>query len=166
MKKYFKYGQLSVCLILIMGVIYSCAVKKPPVNDDLQEEALANFVLPSTWQESTDTLAIKENWLSFFNDPLLDTLVSEAIQYNPDLRISSARVAKANGYVKLAQAKLRPALSVMGRETTDLGGNLGGGLNGAIFAASWELDIWGKYRNAKKAEESDLAASQAEMSFA
>ncbi|MCM5661378.1 efflux transporter outer membrane subunit [Galbibacter mesophilus] len=153
----------TVAFLLLLN---SCAVKKPPVEEDLYEAAFANFILPSTWQNSVDTTAINENWLSTFDDELLDTLVSEALIYNPDLRMSSARVEESQGYVQAAQAALRPALSILGRETNKLGGNLGGGLNGALFAASWELDIWGELRNARNAEESNLAASEAELSFA
>ena len=61
---------------------------------------------------------------------------------------------------------MRPAFSILGRESTKLGGDLGGGLNGALFAASWEIDIWGKLRNARSAEESNLAAMESEYSFA
>ncbi|QLE00319.1 TolC family protein [Galbibacter sp. BG1] len=155
-----------VLLALLFPFFQNCAVKKPPVEDDLYEQSFANFILPSTWQNSADTLGIKENWLSTFDDELLDTLVLEALAYNPDLRISSARIEEAQGYVQAAQAALRPALSILGRETSKLGGNLGGGLNGALFSASWELDIWGELRNARNAEQSNLAASEAEMSFA
>jgi NodT family efflux transporter outer membrane factor (OMF) lipoprotein len=151
---------------LSLWLIQSCAVKDPTNSEDLQKEAFTNFILPSTWQNSSDTIAINENWLSTFNDPKLDTLVKEALAYNPDLRISSFRIEEANGYVQVAQAALRPALSILGRETSKLGGNLGSGLNGAMFSASWELDIWGKLRNARNAEEANLTSLEKEFSFA
>ncbi|WP_038531506.1 efflux transporter outer membrane subunit [Formosa agariphila] len=155
-------------LLIFSGlcIIQSCAVKQPGTSEDLQEEAFANFILPSTWQNSADTLAIQDNWLSTFNHPVLDTLVKEALVYNPDLRISSSRIEEANGYLQAAQAALRPAFSILGRESTKLGGTFGNGLNGALFAASWELDIWGKLRSARSAEEANLEAMKSEQSFA
>ncbi|WP_067150347.1 efflux transporter outer membrane subunit [Pseudotamlana agarivorans] len=160
----------NLCLITLLlsnfCLVQSCAVKAPPTGEDLQELAYANFILPSTWQNSADTTAVNNNWLDSFNDPVLDTLVKEALHYNPDLRISSARIEEAIGHVEVAQAALRPALSIFGRETTKLGGNLGGGLNGAIFEASWEIDIWGKLRNARNAEQANLAAIKSQYSFA
>ena len=137
MQDYFKHIFRIFLLVLCFGYLQSCAVKKPTNSEDLQKEAFTNFILPSTWQNSADTIAISENWLSVFNDPKLDTLVKEALAYNPDLRMTSARIEEANGYVQAAQAALRPALSIMGRQTSKLGGDLGGGLNGALFAASW-----------------------------
>ncbi|MDO6760400.1 TolC family protein [Tamlana sp. 2_MG-2023] len=166
MKDYFRNIFWLIILSLSLGVTQSCAVKAPTSGEKFQEEAFANFILPSTWQNSIDTTAVKDNWLSTFNDPILDTLVKEALVFNPDLRISSARIEEAHGYVNVAQAALRPALSILGRETTKLGGNLGGGLNGAVFSASWEIDIWGKLRNARNAAEANLAATQSEYSFA
>lgn len=166
MQHSFKYTLKFVVFLLGFCYFQSCAVKHPTKGEDLQNEAFANFILPSTWQNSADTLAIEDNWLSSFNDPVLDTLVKEALVYNPDLRISSARIEEAMGYVQAAQAALRPAFSILGRESTKLGGTFGNGLNGALFAASWELDIWGKLRNARNAEEANLQAMQSEQSFA
>ncbi|MCG2460265.1 efflux transporter outer membrane subunit [Flavobacteriaceae bacterium F89] len=153
-------------LILGVGLMQSCAVKKPATGEELQKRAFANFILPSTWQNCSDTIPIKENWLSVFNDPLLDTLVGEALVYNPDIRISSARIEQANGYVLSAQAALKPALSILGRGTSKMGGDFNSGLNGAVFSASWEIDLWGKLRNVRNAEESNLAALEGEVSFA
>ncbi len=166
MQDYFKHIFRIFLLVLCFGYLQSCAVKKPTNSEDLQKEAFTNFILPSTWQNSADTIAISENWLSVFNDPKLDTLVKEALAYNPDLRMTSARIEEANGYVQAAQAALRPALSIMGRQTSKLGGDLGGGLNGALFAASWEIDIWGKLRNARNAEESNRTSLENDFSFA
>ncbi|MDW5290381.1 TolC family protein [Formosa sp. PL04] len=166
MQDHNKYISKFTILLLSLYFFQSCAVKPPTSSEDLQTEAFANFILPSTWQQSADTLAVNNNWLSTFNDPILDTLVKEALVYNSDLRISSTRIEEATGYVKAAQAALRPAFSILGRESSKLGGDLGGGLNGAIFAASWEIDIWGKLRNARSAEESNLAAMESEYSFA
>jgi NodT family efflux transporter outer membrane factor (OMF) lipoprotein len=151
-------------------LLESCAVKVPPESEELQEKAFANFIIPSTWSESgprqSDSTKFTENWLAEFKDPKLDALVQEALIYNSDLRISSARIEQANFAVDAANAALKPAFSILGRQTSKLGGDLGGGLNGALFAASWEIDIWGKLRNARSAAEADLIAAESNVSFA
>lgn len=160
--------------LLVIGLVgflaKSCAVKVPPESKELQEQAFANFILPSTWSQSgpgqSDSTQFTKNWLAEFNDPKLDALIQEALIYNSDLRISSARIEQANFAVDAANAALKPAFSILGRQTTKLGGDLGGGLNGAIFAASWEIDIWGKLRNARSAAEADLIAAESNASFA
>lgn len=168
------YTKRQFCFFLttlgIAVLVESCAIKAPSESKELQEQAFANFILPSTWNKSaagqSDSTLFTDNWLAEFNDPRLDALVEEALVYNSDLRISSARVEQASYSTEAARAALRPAFAIFGRQTTKLGGDLGGGLNGAIFAASWEIDIWGKLRNAKSAEEANLAASNNVVSFA
>lgn len=164
-------GYSYLLAIGVFGILAEgCAVKAPPASKDLQEQAFANFILPSTWSESgtdqSDSTQFTDNWLAEFKDPTLDALVEEALIYNSDLRISSARIEQANFAVEAAKAALKPAFSILGRQTTKLGGDLGGGLNGALFAASWEIDIWGKLRNARSAAEADLIAAESNVSFA
>ena len=100
----------------------SCAVKAPPESQKLQEQAFANFIFPSTWSKSgigqSDSTQFTENWLAEFKDPTLDALVEEALIYNSDLRISSARIEQANYSVEAAKAALKPAFSILGRQTT------------------------------------------------
>ncbi|SFT77468.1 efflux transporter, outer membrane factor (OMF) lipoprotein, NodT family [Algoriphagus locisalis] len=163
--------QLKTFLIFATAAVLltTCAVKAPTSSEELQEQVFANFILPSTWQSTAFSSAdstITSNWLSDFNDPQLDSLVQEALIYNYDLKISCIRIDQAMGYVEMAKAALRPAFSILGRQNTKLGGDLGGGLNGAILSASWEIDLWGKLRNARNAEEANLLALESEVSFA
>lgn len=155
---------------ILAVLLYSCKVKTPPDRNELQRDALINFNLPSNWKSAkyniSDVSAVQNNWISFFNDPELDSIVAEAVRHNVDLRISSARIEQASGYVKASQAALRPAVSLLGRSSTKMGDDLNSGLSGALFSASWEIDIWGKLRNARNANQALLAATQNDYQFA
>lgn len=162
---------ILMLLVAVMWLLDGCKVKDPPDSEELQAAAFANFILPSTWnmaqEGQSDSTVFRENWLEEFDDPVLDTLVLEALQYNINLRVGETRVAQAQGYVEMARSALRPSLNILGRETTKLGGDFSGsGLNGAIFSAAWEIDIWGKLRNARSAQEEVYEATQSEYSFA
>ena len=93
---------LRLSFLILIILLESCKVKAPPKSEELQKDAFTHFTLPSTWKAGdrnlTDTTAVEENWLSSFNDPDLDSLVSEAIKYNLNLRISGARIEQATGY--------------------------------------------------------------------
>jgi NodT family efflux transporter outer membrane factor (OMF) lipoprotein len=163
----------GIIFLLLASIILSngCKVAHPPKSAELQRQAFTHFTLPSTWKAGnhtpSDTTAVAANWLSAFNDADLDSLVSEALQYNLDLTIGSTRIEQSNGYVKMSQAALRPALNILGRAGTKLGGgDLSAALNGAILAASWEIDLWGRLRNARNASQASLAAVQADNDFA
>jgi len=173
--KYCYYTENSKCvlfsLVTVIFIIQGCKVAAPPKSDELQKQAFKHFMLPSTWKAGTqlniDTSAVAANWLSAFNDADLDSLVAEAIQYNLDLAIGATRIEQSAGYVKVSQAALRPALNILGREGTKLaGGDLTAGLNGALLAASWELDLWGRLRNARNASQANLDAVMADYEFA
>lgn len=147
-----------------------CKVKTPPNSEELQKEAITHFVLPSTWKGANndliDTTNLSNNWLNSFNDPRLDALVSEALQYNSDLKISSSRIDQADGYYNLSKAALRPGLNILGRGSSKYGEGFSSGLNGVMLSASWEFDIWGKLRNARQASKEMVSASQEDYNFA
>jgi len=161
-------NKLSLFLLIIIAFSEGCKVKPPPAGEALQEDAFTNFSLPSAWAADTSetTSTITQNWLSTFNDTTLDSLVSEAIMYNPDLRISCTRIDQATGYVKVAKAALRPAINILGRESTKIGENLSLGLTGGLLSASWEIDLWGRLRNARAASQEALMAVEADYNFA
>src|SRR5438105_2323908 len=123
--------------------------------------------LPSTTAQPTASL---QRWWTDFNDPTLDKLVDEALANNLDLRAAMARVESARSQVKLSQADLFP--------TVDLGVNanrqrlsqqvptLPPGISPIVndyrigLQASYEVDLWGKFRTATRAAQNDLVATQ------
>jgi multidrug efflux system outer membrane protein len=109
-------------------------------------------------------------WWTTFSDPTLDRLVDEALANNLDLAAAMARVESARSQVKLSQADLFP--------TVDLGVDanrtrfsqqvptLPPGISPLVndykigLQASYEVDLWGKFRTATRAAQNDLLASQ------
>jgi NodT family efflux transporter outer membrane factor (OMF) lipoprotein len=104
-------------------------------------------------------------WWRGFQDPTLDQLIEVASRNNLTLQVAGVRILEARArlnktigelfpqqqgisgqvaYTKLGSALASPP-SVRADQTTDQ----------ALFAASWEIDFWGKYR---RAIESDRAA--------
>ncbi|MBS0320606.1 MAG: efflux transporter outer membrane subunit [Proteobacteria bacterium] len=115
-----------------------------------------------------DTLALDE-WWKRFNDPQLDKLVAEALANNLDLATAMARVDAARALVTTSQGPLFPSLTGnvdagrarISQSTTYAvpGVQTVGNDYRAGVTASYELDLWGKYRNANKAARDDLLAS-------
>jgi len=123
--------------------------------------------LPSTTTQAAPSL---EHWWSEFGDPTLDKLVDEALANNLDVRAAIARVESARAQVKLSQADLFP--------TVDLGVNanrqrlsqqvptLPPGISPIVndyrvgLQASYEVDLWGKFRTATRAAQNELVATQ------
>jgi multidrug efflux system outer membrane protein len=111
-----------------------------------------------------------ERWWLAFNDPTLSALVDEALARNLDLRAAIARIDAARAQVKLAQADLYPTINLGADAARSRQTQVGSiplfgfppvnndyrvGVN-----ASYEVDLWGKYRTSTRAAQDDLLASQ------
>ena len=110
-------------------------------------------------------------WWAAFGDPTLDRLVDEALANNLDLRAAMARVETARAQVKLSQSDLFPTvdLGVDANRTrsTQAGSNpLPPGFSPYSndyriqLQASYEVDLWGKFRTATRAAQQDLVGSE------
>jgi NodT family efflux transporter outer membrane factor (OMF) lipoprotein len=129
---------------------------------------------------ATDTANVGAvNWRQYFVDPNLIQLIDTALQSNYDLRIALQRIQVAQSDVLLQEAALKPivegaaaaGLTKFGLYTMDGAGNAGTPIvderNVPVhlpdyfigLQSSWEIDVWGKLRNRKKAAFSRFLAS-------
>ncbi len=102
-------------------------------------------------------------WHELFTDTCLQFIIEKAVSNNPDMDVAIARVKKAEAAFKQSRAGFFPSLNVgvnanYGSET----GGVGIPEYYQVFGStSWEADIWGKFRSAKRASLASLMASQA-----
>lgn len=147
--------------LAIALALAACAVTQPvPPKLDLppgQATAAQNQIL--------------ERWWTAFNDPVLTALVDEALANNLDIRQSLARIEAARAQVLLASSYLYPSVNLnsnAGRSRISAntspplppGSQLTSNNFGLSLQASYELDVWGKYRSGLLAAENDLLASR------
>ncbi|TCW28476.1 efflux transporter outer membrane subunit [Gulbenkiania mobilis] len=126
--------------------------------------------LPTAWPgASANVAAVDHQWWTGFGDPVLDSLVGEALTYNRDLAAAAARVDEARAAAGLARANLLPALNAnagyqrarQSAEVTAPGTPLVGDVRQANAVLSWELDLWGRLRRANEAARAEVTASAA-----
>ncbi|RIJ32477.1 efflux transporter outer membrane subunit [Henriciella mobilis] len=112
------------------------------------------------------------DWLAQFNDPMMEALVAETLEANPNIRAQYFAVRAAS-----AQAR-----SVYGRSLPNVSAGLSGGVTSNYSEtlderftdptyslgvdASWTADLWGRVRASIEASEADLAASEADLASA
>jgi multidrug efflux system outer membrane protein len=112
-----------------------------------------------------------EHWWTSFDEPALTKLVDEALANNLDLQAAIARVESARAQVTLARADLLPIVSwgadAQRNRATRVGTNpLPPGFSPLTtdyrlaLNASYEVDLWGKYRTSTRAAQNDLLASE------
>ncbi len=147
----------------------------------------ASRPLPSAFQTTTtDTASLGDvSWREFFRDPYLVGLIDSALQQNPDVLAAVQQVEMARANVLLSRGALLPQISAVGAAgvekfgdyTMSGVGNFDTNLSPNInenqkvsqplvpdyflgLRSAWEVDLWGKLRNAKKAAHTRLMASE------
>lgn len=159
--KRYKY-LLACCMVVLFG-----ACKVPSIT-----EGNPGNKLPAQYgAESDSTNTAKVSWRSYFNDPYLVALIDTALKNNQELNITLQEIEIARNEIKARKGEYLPFVGVkagagfekVGRytsrgaseATTDIkpGKEMPEPLPDfmAGIAATWEVDIWHKLRNAKKA---------------
>ena len=110
------------------------------------------------------------DWWRGFRSPELTALMEEAQTVNLDIAAATARFIQADAQARVAGATLLPSLSGAGQETySRTSGSSSSGLtNGgrevvnyqSSLSASYELDFWGKNRDAAQAAEETAIANR------
>ncbi|HEY2840838.1 MAG TPA: efflux transporter outer membrane subunit, partial [Pirellulales bacterium] len=125
-----------------------------------------------SWIDSADPRVICDpaadcSWWTVFNDATLNGLVEEARRQNLDLRVAGTRILEARAQRGIAVGNLFPQSQTAGAAYAH--GQLTKNLNipfprsfsvwGTGFNASWELDLWGRYRRTIESANADVDAS-------
>ncbi|MGH8074924.1 MAG: efflux transporter outer membrane subunit [Lysobacter sp.] len=137
----------------------ACAITPSP-----RPEA-ARVVSPAAWRADAPGSAIVEpGWWNGFGDPRLAAAVETALANNVDLAIADARVREAAALSAQARAALLPAVDVSAsaQEARTLSGARpsDSGTAQVQLQAAWEIDLWGRVRNADVAARALLQASE------
>jgi multidrug efflux system outer membrane protein len=104
-------------------------------------------------------------WWQQFNDPVLDTLIAKTIANNLDLTAAASRVEQARLAAGVAAGDFYPNVSYQGGIARgDLVGTsqLASPSNSiyAIGMVNWEIDFWGKFRQAQNRANAVLMATE------
>jgi multidrug efflux system outer membrane protein len=106
-------------------------------------------------------------WWDMYRDPILQGLIEEALRNNQDLRYAAARVTEARALVGVSAADFYPQIGLAGSgsygQQSAKNYVPGQGPSGAFalnVGMSWELDIWGRVRNATDAARAELMGTE------
>lgn len=112
---------------------------------------------------SADTVSIATvSWKEFFADEKLKTLIETGLENNTDLQIAHLRVNEAEAVLMAANLSFLP--SVFFNPDASITHSKASGTEKSYTlagSASWEIDLFGKLRNARKGSEAALYQSKA-----
>jgi multidrug efflux system outer membrane protein len=171
---------VALSTVAVMASLTGCEVgpnyKRPIVNTP---GAFRGALAPDIAPASTQTPLGAEKWNAVFTDPVLQSLIAEALKNNYDVKIAADRVLEQQAQVGVTRAGQFPTLT--GGGTYDAIGLPSGLLNslnnnnsgssskstisnnmhsgGFTLSAVWNLDFWGLYRRQTEAARANLLAT-------
>jgi multidrug efflux system outer membrane protein len=107
-------------------------------------------------------------WWEVYRDPVLDTLIQNAIDQNLDLKMAVARIEQSRAIHGFNKANMLPFFDYSARARANDFRDISSEANVAFpsnsFAllgnVSWEIDLWGKLRHANRAAYADLLSTE------
>ena len=148
-------------LLLVVGCL---AVGCTSVGPEYERpEASINPDWLEAEQEQFDTSPAElAQWWETLEDPVLNDLITTAIQQNNSIKVAGLRILEAEAALGIATGNRFPQVQVISGDAgyTDTGDltleqfNLGAGL-------SWEIDFWGRFAHGVEAADANYLATVA-----
>lgn len=150
---------LMICCFVISGCGIYGTYQRPdglPV-DSLYRDAVQESL------ETTDTFSLGSMpWRQLFQDGHLQKLIDYGLSNNTDLLVAMLRVDQAQAQLKAAKLAFLPSFSLsLQGSLTSIDGNKPSKTYELPVEASWEVDLFGNLRNAKKGSQSSLLQQKA-----
>jgi NodT family efflux transporter outer membrane factor (OMF) lipoprotein len=109
-----------------------------------------------------DTASIANmDWKELFTDPILQDLIEEALENNTDMKTAQLKVESAKASLMSARLAFLPSINLAPQGTlSSFDGSPVSKAYNIAASASWEIDIFGKLRNASKSAAAALMQSK------
>jgi multidrug efflux system outer membrane protein len=150
--------------ILAVLLLSSCLVGKKYSRPEMAvpEKYMSGDTIVATTGDAISSFAAKDTsinlqWFELFKDPVLNNLISQALDSNTNLRIAALRVQQSRAVYASSKANQWPSIGYQGTASVNNPANDNFEILGT---ASWELDFWGKIRHAKRASYAQMIASE------
>lgn len=128
---------------------------------------------PTAWrfEEKEASDRVNTRWWEQFEDPVLNRLITTALQENKEIKVAAYRVEEYMGRYGVARATLFPQVNAQAlgqqKQVSDYltppwpstAANPYSDYQ-AFLTASWEIDLWGKLRRANEAARAELLGTE------
>jgi multidrug efflux system outer membrane protein len=154
---------------ILCGVILALLTGCMTVGPDYKRPVIDT---PAAWRFEEKEVRELANtaWWQQFNDPVLNGLVSTALEQNKDLLIATARIEEFFGRYFSTRGDQFPSAGgnadAFRQRLSEKGFSRFDGKDNpynqyeAFLNAGWEIDFWGKYRRATEAARAELLGTE------
>lgn len=148
-----------ILTIATTALLSSCGIY---TNYERPTDIKTDGLYGASVQESADSAGLAAlPWRSLFTDPTLQSLIEKGLQNNSDMRTAALAIEEADASLRAAKLSFFPSLAFAPQ----------GGFSAVDWAkasktytipvsASWQVDIFGNLRNAKKRAQVQLESSK------
>jgi outer membrane protein, multidrug efflux system len=154
-------------LVALILVVSSCVTTRYEQPQEIKSTELYR----DNASEDTTSMADLE-WKKLFSDPILQDLIEKGLAQNLNLKQAVERINASQAYMKQSKMAFLPSLQLditstdakqSGRAINAPAGfiKLTTHTNRIQLGTSWEADIWGKLRSAKRGAIADMLQSDA-----
>ncbi len=155
-----------------LGLVFGAALLLAACSTMPRERPTAP-ALPSAWRDAPQAASLPvADWWRSFDDPTLDSLVAEALENGPSVRIALLRVREARALSHTTITRYLPELRAtgQGQYTRTVGGELTTGslaereqMTGAYGAqVSWEIPLFARIEAAATAARANTQLAMAD----
>lgn len=153
---------LKILFCLGVCLLSACVTKRAPIPNDALKKIAAE------WQNQHNDESPRVFWLDDFQDPDLNKLIIEAMNNNFNVKTFKSRIKIAHSKAIIGGADLKPHLGfdagVKSSWKKDANDKWIRTTNNDMgFSATWELDLWKKLSNEKRAAYANYEAAKADF---
>jgi outer membrane protein, multidrug efflux system len=174
-------AQAAKVAVLLCGLFLTAC--DTPVAPSRMEDS--GVEVPKSWAATREARAgVDDAWLARFGDSKLTALVNEAENNSPNLKAALSRIEQARGLLKSEGAAGNPSADLTFQPVRSKRNFIGfpifgsgGGSEGGVqsnhvtqfdlgMPVNWELDVWGRIKNARTAALAGVQAAEADQQAA
>lgn len=150
-----------ICMLALL--MSSCNVYKQYQRPEIEANGLYRdpVAVNDTLVADTNTMADLP-WQQVFTDPLLQSLIRSGLERNTDLQTAILRVSEAEASLMSSRLAYVPSLNLSPEGgVSSFDKSRGSWTYTLPVVASWEIDLFGKLLNSKRAAKASLMQSEA-----
>ncbi|MFR9651354.1 MAG: TolC family protein [Rikenellaceae bacterium] len=150
---------LRILSIICAVALTSCGLYSK--FDNTVDSKVVDDLFDYTAVERDTTSIASLEWRALFTDPKLQLLIARGLDNNTDLRLAHLNVEQAEVVLRVARLNYAPTLDLEADSSVSKQGSTKTSDYSITAEASWEIDIFGKVRNAKEQSKAALEQSRA-----
>ncbi|WP_203322223.1 efflux transporter outer membrane subunit [Pseudoxanthomonas beigongshangi] len=139
---------LALAMILVLSGCATLAPRGSEVTPSIPSQWPASLAAGDASPARAVADVADIGWREFFPDPRLQTLITQSLDNNRDLRVAALNVVRARAQYRIQRADRLPSFNVQGQMTRS-GGDVpvSEQFSANLGMAEFELDLFGRVRN-------------------